>query len=132
VSENVQTIRGIYEAFGRGDIPAILERFDPDIEMEWETMDHGVPWLKHRRGRGGAGEFFGQLAGLEFRRFEPIALLSDQEHVAAVIRENVLVKSTGKSIVDVAIHLWTFGPNGKVIRLRHFVDTQQHLAASQQ
>jgi ketosteroid isomerase-like protein len=27
-------------------------------------------------------------------------------------------------------HLWTFGEEGKVVRLRHYVDTAKHIAAA--
>src|SRR5438067_1857981 len=30
--QNVDVVRKAYEAFGRGDIPAVLEAFDPNIE----------------------------------------------------------------------------------------------------
>jgi len=29
---NRQVIQGVYEAFGKGDLPAVLETFDPQIE----------------------------------------------------------------------------------------------------
>jgi ketosteroid isomerase-like protein len=31
--------------------------------------------------------------------------------------------------VDEELHLWTFNDNGKVVRLRHYVDTAKHLDA---
>jgi uncharacterized protein len=31
---NIETVKGVYEAFGRGDIPAILEVIADDIEWE--------------------------------------------------------------------------------------------------
>jgi uncharacterized protein len=30
---------------------------------------------------------------------------------------------------DEQLHLWTFGPDGKVVALRHFMDTAKILAA---
>jgi len=30
---------------------------------------------------------------------------------------------------DEEMHLWTFDDNGKVTRLRHYVDTAKHVAA---
>jgi hypothetical protein len=27
------------------------------------------------------------------------------------------------------LHLWTFDDQGKVVRMRHYIDTAQHLAA---
>ena len=38
---NVQLARDVYDAFGRGDIPAVLEMMDPDIE--WREAE-GNPY----------------------------------------------------------------------------------------
>ena len=37
--QDVETMRKAYEAFNRGDIPAVLEAFDPDIE--WQAPGGG-------------------------------------------------------------------------------------------
>ena len=34
--ENVNTVRGMYEAFERGDIPVVLAALDPQVEW-WEA-----------------------------------------------------------------------------------------------
>ena len=31
---NAETVQGIYEAFGRGDIPAIMERMSETVEWD--------------------------------------------------------------------------------------------------
>ena len=36
--ENVEVIRRIYEAFGSGDVPAVLERMDEDVE--WNEAEN--------------------------------------------------------------------------------------------
>ena len=54
---NVATVQGIYEAFGRGDVPAILERLAEDVQWEAWADNHGqragVPWMSPRTGREG-------------------------------------------------------------------------------
>jgi hypothetical protein len=39
------------------------------------------------------------------------------------------VKATGEAVRDEELHLWTFGPDGKVSSFHHVVDTAQHVAA---
>ena len=74
--------------------------------------------------------FFGEIAeALEFERFEPLAFLASDDQVAAVIGVTLTVQPTGTRIEDTEIHLWTFGAPGKVVALRHFVDTLQHAEA---
>lgn len=124
---NVQTVQAIYEAFGRGDIPAILERLHPDVEWEHDTVAHGIPWVVPRRGRAAVGEFFQSLAALEFHVFEPVALLEGAGQVAGIIKLEATFRSTGKRMKDLEAHLFTFDESGRVTRFRHFIDTYQHL-----
>jgi uncharacterized protein len=124
---NVQTVQSIYEAFGRGDIPAILERLHPDVEWEHDTVAHGIPWIVPRNGRASVGQFFESLAALEFHVFEPVALLEGAGMVMGLIRMEATFRSTGKKLKDLEAHLFTFDEGGRVTRFRHFADTHQHL-----
>lgn len=124
------TVQAIYAAFGRGDVPAILEKLDADVEWEHDSVDHGVPWLKPRRGRENVKGFFETLAGIDIQRFEPFALLSGDDRVVALIRLEAVVRATGKRVVDLEAHVWTFGENGLVKAFRHIADTHQHLLAT--
>jgi len=100
------TVESIYAAFGRGDVPAILDALREDVEWEHDCADHGIPWLAPRRGKAQVGDFFEALRALE-----------------------IAVRATGRSFQDVELHLWTFDPHGKVARFRHVVDTHQHWLA---
>ena len=130
---NAQTVQGIYEAFGRGDVPAILECMAEGVEWErWEQpnagQDAGVPWLAHRSGPAGVEAFFEDVAAnLEFHSFEPRNLLEGGNQVAATIRFDATAKETGERFQDEEIHLWTFADDGKVTGLRHYVDTAKHI-----
>ena len=128
------TVQDLYAAFGRGDIPAILERLADDVRWEhWPdgsgAQRHGVPWLAERTGPREVGEFFTSLAALEFHRFEAVAFLEGARTVAAVVAIDVTVKATGERIRDEEIHLWTFGPDGRVVAFRHYVDPAKHVEA---
>jgi uncharacterized protein len=131
---NRETVQQIYAAFGRGDVPAILERLAPDVRWEhWPdgsgAQRHGVPWLAARTGPEEVGAFFESLRGLEIHRFEPLALIADGEHVAALIDIDIEVRATGERFRDAEIHLWTFDGDGRVGEFRHFVDTAKHVEA---
>jgi ketosteroid isomerase-like protein len=60
MADNVQVIRNAYEAFERGDIPAVIALLDENVE--WEVTDV-LPQGGAFRGRDGAGEFFQGLGG---------------------------------------------------------------------
>jgi ketosteroid isomerase-like protein len=133
---NIATVQSIYEAFGRGDIPAILDRLADDVVWEaWDgdntAQDAGVPWALARSGREGVAGFFQDVAaGLEFHGFEPRNLLEGGNQVAATISIDVTAKATGERFQDEEIHLWTFDGNGKLTGLRHYLDTAKHIKAA--
>jgi ketosteroid isomerase-like protein len=131
--DHIATVQAIYEAFGRGDIPAILERLAADVD--WERAggsgeQAGVPWLLHRTGRDGAAAFFATLDAFEFRRFEARSLLAGADQVAAVIDIELVVKASGYTIADEEVHLWTFDEAGQVRAFPHVVDTAKHIEAA--
>lgn len=100
--------------------------------MEWEYTDgHGVPWLERRKGREGAGQFFGVVqAEMEIHSFARKHVLGDGAVVAALIDIEFTVKRTGKKIREVdEVHLWHFDTRGRVVKFRHVVDSYQHVAA---
>jgi uncharacterized protein len=127
---NVQTVQAIYEAFGRGDVPAILERLHPDVEWEHDSVSHGIPWILPRRGRASIPQFFEALQALDFHVFEPVALLEGAGMVSGIIRMEATFRATGKKITDLEAHLFTFDDAGRVTRFRHFADTHQQLLAT--
>jgi ketosteroid isomerase-like protein len=133
-TNNADTIRAIYTAFGRGDVPAILEHVADDVEWEFAYgAGDGIPWLVPRRGRAGAAAFFQSAAEhLEFSRFQIDHLLADGPLVIALASLEARVKSTGKVIREnQEPHVWHFDERGRVIRFRHAADTLQQYRALQ-
>jgi uncharacterized protein len=127
----LQTIQEIYQAFGRGDVPAILERLAEDVAWEHDAPDYEVPWLVPGRGKPHVLAFFGVVGSqLSISKFELKNLLEGQQQVVGVIEIEAKVNATGKSFRDLELHLWTFAATGKVARFRHVVDTHQHWLAS--
>lgn len=127
---NLETVQAIYQAFGRGDVPTIVEFVHPDVEWEHDIVTEGIPWVTPRRGKAGVLEFFGSLADVDIQRFEPVSFLTNDHQVFATIRLEATVRSTGRKVTDLEGHLFTFDAQGRVVRLRHFIDTHQHLTAA--
>lgn len=127
---NVATVRAMYEAFGRGDIPAILECLADDVDWEaGRVEDHGVPWLRQGQGKAHVVSFFETLGAIEFKRFEPKTVMGDGDTVLAVIELEAVVTATGATLEDLEVHVWTFNADGSVRSLRHVVDTVVHARA---
>lgn len=122
---NVETVKQIYAAFGRGDIPAILDKLDEKVEWDTEIDVPGVPWLQPRRGRGNVPGFFESLAPLQFTHFEPHTFFEDGNKVFALVHIEATVKGKPYSIRNEG-HYWTFGADGKVVSYQHVTDTATH------
>lgn len=127
---HADTVRGIYEAFARGDVAAILETLADDVEWEYGVNSTTVPWLQPRRGRDAVPGFFETLfPAIEIHRFEPKELLESGDLVVAIIDFEFTVRATGRRVVEEdEAHLWRFA-DGKVVRFRHRADTHQQQLA---
>lgn len=131
-SRNLAVIQNLYGAFGRGDIPAILGAMRDDVELEPGLDREVAPWIRPGRGKAAAQGFFEAIGTyLRFERFEPVGFLAGGDRVVVLLREDIVVATTGKRIhEDPGIHLWTLDPEGRVASIRHVVDTYQHHAAA--
>ncbi len=126
---NVESVKAIYEAFGRGDVPAILDQLADDVEWDQDAPGYGIPIYEPGVGKEHARRFFARLEDLDFRRFEPTNFLGGGNQVAVPINVEVEVKSTGKMVEALEIHLWTFGDDGKVSRFFHCIDRHAFVLA---
>ena len=123
---HIATVQQLYEAFGKGDVPAILERLADDVDWEYGGDATGLPWLQARRGRAQVVGFFQDLAALDIQRFEPTTLLESGNVVVALIQLEVVVRATGRRVVEEdEVHIWHFDDRGQVRRFRHRVDTHR-------
>lgn len=134
MSENLETVAAIYEAFGRGDIGFILDRLAEDVAWEqWGNnvaQRSGVPWMQFRHGKESVLEFFEIIGGFEYKEFGVLSLMEGKNQVAAEIIIEASVPETNGHFRDEEIHLWTFDDTGKIIRMRHYIDTAKHMAAA--
>lgn len=131
MNRNVEIVKSMYASFLRGDVPAILEHLHPDIQWEHDSIDHGIPWLKPRRGRNDVPGFFAELAVIDIARFEPVSFLADENHVAVTIQLDCSVKKNGHRVSELELHLWTFDGSHRATHFRHYVDTHAYWLAAQ-
>jgi ketosteroid isomerase-like protein len=133
LSDPAAIVSSIYDAFGRGDLAAVLERVAEDVSWEeWpdnSAQRAGVPWLQHRRGKEGVKEFFDFVSQVEIHKFRVMRLMAAGNHVAAEVVVDFVLPS-GARYQDEEVHLWTLGADGKVTRVRHYVDTAKHIRAA--
>jgi uncharacterized protein len=92
---NLAVVQQAYEAFSRGDIPALLDLLTDDVE--WNLQGPSViPFAGPRYGREGVGELFSTLGEtLEIQHFEPRKFIGQGDTVVVLGYESNLVKPTG-------------------------------------
>jgi uncharacterized protein len=122
--DNVELLRNTYEAFGRGDIPAVMAGFAEDIEWSVpEVLPHGG---RSRGLEGVAGFFEGLASTWEDFGLELDALFGSGDRVCAVGRAGGSLDGvrTGYGFV----HVWTVS-DGACRRFDEFVDPDPELFA---
>jgi SAM-dependent methyltransferase len=119
---NVDTVRGVYAAFGNGEFP--LDSFDE--EAEWHT-DPALPRPMAHYGRGEVGAYFNRFIGAwKGLGAEPVELSPrPNEQVLAIVRMGQSIGGVDPTVV----HLWTLR-HGKVRRVQVFGDREKALGAS--
>ncbi len=128
---NIDTVKQMYEAFGRGDIPAIIDKLDPNVEWDVEIPTPGVPWLQPRHGAANVPAFFASLAPISFQRFEPHTFFENGNMIFALIAMDATHAPSGKQDhFPHEGHLWFFNDAGKAGKYQHVTDTALHQRAA--
>jgi ketosteroid isomerase-like protein len=127
-AENIQTIKGVYEAFGRGDVEAILAVVTDDVDWATETSSDGAPWYGVRHGKAGVTTFFVDLAKtMEVDEFTPLTFAANDDDVMTIVRYTAHSRETGKS-ATMQLHHWFRFRDGKIASYRGTEDTALTLA----
>lgn len=122
---SVEVLKGVYDAFGRGDVPAVLGAMTDDIEWyEAEGMPYGG--LYHG-GDAVVQNVLGPITTdvLDFT-VAPEEFIASGDTVAVVARYTGTGKATGKELDLLVVHVWDVR-DGKLARFRQFVDTAKFL-----
>ncbi|MEA2386308.1 MAG: uncharacterized protein QOJ22_482 [Thermoleophilaceae bacterium] len=119
--QNIAFVSGLYEAFGRGDVPAVLAGFDANIE--WNEAE-GMPYGGQYHGPEAVAEnVFGPITG-DFDDFsvKPDEILAAGDRVVALLTYTGTAKESGKPLHMPAAHVWTVR-DGKVTKFVQLADS---------
>jgi ketosteroid isomerase-like protein len=101
--QNIEFVKDLYAAFSRGDLPYILERFAPELEVFGVNAGGNVraPWhAPIAKTREGVGRYFELLLGaLEPVSLDPRHFAAAGDYVYATIDQVHKVRKTGKQLV---------------------------------
>ena len=127
--ENVDVIRGLYDSFGRGDVPAVLGQMDQQIE--WREAENFVyadrnPYVGPQAILEGV---FARL-GSEWEGFTvtPEEWLDAGNHVVVLGTYTGRHRETGREVRAQFAHVWGVRGGG-VVRFQQYTDTKQFAEA---
>lgn len=119
---NVEVVQGVFAAFGRADIPAVLSLLAEDVVWTFPGPA-AIPFAGERHGHAGATEFFMTLGGaVEFDQFEVRELVAQGDKVVALGFERGRVRASGRSFDNHWALVFTVR-DGLVTNFRSYEDT---------
>jgi|SRR4051794_30875275 len=123
--DNVHLIRGLYEAFGKGDVASVLGKMDKDIE--WREAENFIyadcnPYVGPQAVLDGV---ITRLAS-EWDGFTmtPEEWLDAGNHVVVLGTYTGTHKATGRVVRAQFAHVWAV-KGSRVLRFQQFTDTKQ-------
>ncbi len=122
---NLDVVKGLYDAFAKGDVPAVLGAFDPKIEWrEAESFRYADrnPYL----GPQAVAEGVFQRIVTEVEQFAavPENFIDGGDTIVVEGRYKGQVKATGTPVNAQFVHVMHLR-GGKVVRFQQYTDTAQ-------
>jgi ketosteroid isomerase-like protein len=125
--ENVERLRGAYEAFNHGDIERAIELYGPDFE--WIPDERNIMGAAPGSGR----EDFRRYLEEAFEMFdqwqmEPEEFFEQGDLVVVFIRVSARGSASGLELAVRNAHVWTFR-DGKIVRGEEYAEPAKALEA---
>ena len=124
--ENVQTVKKMFEAFNRRDIPAVLDILSDYVE--WQSpvtriQTDEISWSKPRHGKEEVAVFFKDLSEkVQPDKLVPLEFTAQAERVVVEGKNRGIVRSNGKAYEHDWVMIFTMH-KGKIAKMRHYYDT---------
>ncbi|MFM0326891.1 nuclear transport factor 2 family protein [Caballeronia glebae] len=121
----IDVIKEAYAAFGRGDVPGVLNLIQ-DV-VDWRVVGPStLPYATTCRTREDVQRFFADLLNAEeITRFEPREFIDAGDRIVVIGFVAAVVKATGRTFETEWVHIFTV-EDGRVSRWLEFFDTAAH------
>jgi ketosteroid isomerase-like protein len=125
MADNLAILQSGYDAFARGDVPAVLKLLDPKVE--WNEAEHVTYWT------GGSfqgpqdvvnGVFARIPQDFDGFRIEVRRMVAAGDTILVEARYRATAKATGTPLDAQVAHVWDFR-DGKIVRFQQYTDTWQ-------
>jgi ketosteroid isomerase-like protein len=125
---NAELVRRGYDAFNRGDLDAVLDLFDPEIEI---GLLEDSPMAGDFRGHAGFRAMIAENAEMftAYRNEPEEVIEATDEAIVVVIRSAARGRASGAEVEGRLAHLWTIR-DGKVVRFQPFASREDALRAA--
>ena len=125
---NVQLVQNTYAAFGRGDLPAILQGMAAKIEW-YSRYSAGVALDGLWQGHDGVTRLMTAIGtSIDVLAFQPDEFIASGDKVVVLGHEEVQVKATGRRYHNEWVHVFTVR-EGQIQSLKTYNDSAAVAAA---
>jgi len=122
MSNPVEIVQAAYAAFGRGDIPGLLNYLSDDVEWTFDGSS-GEAYLRTAHGKDDVMSWFGQVLAVDgIQAFEPRQFLAGPDHVTVLGWERTQALPKGGVFESNWVHVWQLR-DGKLARFFGMFDT---------
>jgi len=121
--DNIQVVKDIYDAYGRGDLDAVLEHVTDDVDWAADVASTAAPWHGRRNGKQGVASFFEDINdSIEISEFNPHSYAAGDSDVHLLVDWTFRPLTNGRRTSMTMHHYWQLR-DGKVAKFRGSEDS---------
>lgn len=125
---NIDTVKEVTEALGRGDLLAVMGMVSKDVRWAVNAADReAAPWFGVYQGKRSLPDFFAELSKLTFTDFTLKGILSDGDLVMTWLHV-AFTTPLGRQVDMEEVQIWQLA-GGKVTSVDTLLDTAAVAAA---
>lgn len=120
---NLEIVQAGLDAFGSGDIPAVLDMCSDNVEVVF-TGPSTIPFAGRWTGKARVAEYFRQIGeSVDVTKWQPTHHVATGDRVVSLGLMSMRAKATGKTVVDTPWALDIRVGNGKITGWQVYADT---------
>ncbi len=132
--KNIQIIRDMFTAYGKGDINTIIDGLADNVDWRCPVLNDLslISWAKPRRSPSEVQSFFIEfLEEVEPLSMQPLRFTAQDDRVIVEGKEHSRIRSTGSEYLVDWVMVFVM-KNGKCTQVSDFLDTSEVIRAMQQ